>query len=196
MLAELLPAAAQILAQVAHVHALTTVLVGGHAGNDLSGDGAGHLEALGGLNELTVHHGAVVQHVADVDEAAVENRLDKVVGVVEVDGALVVSLGDILRQQDAAGQVPAHLAGNVVTLGGGDHGVLIGVLLGQLLILIAQQGEDGLIGRVLLAHQSPGITIDNVSFGQIELVLIHQALLHQVWSSSTGSLPGPDPQCG
>ena len=188
VLAELLPAAAQILAQVAHVHALAAVLVGGHAGNDLSGDGAGHLEALGGLNELAVHHGAVVQHVADVDEAAVEDGLDKVVGVVEVDRALVVSLGDILRQQDAAGQVSAHLTGNVVALSGGDHGVLIGVLLGQLLILIAQQGEDGLIGRVLLAHQSPGITIDNVSLGQIELVLIHQALLHQVLDLLHGQL--------
>ena len=98
----------------------------------------------------------------------------------EVDGALVVCLGDIFRQQDAAGQIPAHLTGDVIPLGGGDHGVLIGVLLGQLLVLVAQQGEDGLIGGVLLAHQSPGVAVDDVGLGQIELILIHQALLHQV----------------
>ena len=139
---------------MAHIHALAAVLVGGHAGNNLGGDGAGHLEALGGFNELAVHDGAIIQHVADVNEAAVKDGLDEVVGIVEVDGALVVGLGDIFRQQDAAGQIPAHLTGDVIPLGGGDHGVLVGVLLGQLLVLVAQQGEDGLIGGVLLAHQA------------------------------------------
>ena len=188
MLAELLPAAAQVLTQVAHVHALAAVLVGGHAGDDLGGDGAGHLEALGGLDELAVHDGAVVQHVPDVNEAAVEDGLDEVVGVVEVDGALVVGLGDILGQQDAAGQVAAHLAGDVIPLGGGDHGVLVRVLLGQLLVLVAQEGEDGLVGGVLLAHQSPGIAVNDILLGQIELVLVHQALLHQVLDVLYGQL--------
>ena len=40
------------------------------------------------------------------------------VRVVEVDHALVVGLGDVLGQEDAAGQVPAHLPGDVVPLGG------------------------------------------------------------------------------
>ena len=165
---------------MAQVHALAAVLVGGHTGDDLGHDGAGHLEALGGLDELAVHHGAVVQHVPDVDKAAVEDGLDEVVGVVEVDGPLVVGFGDVLGQEDAAGQVPAHLAGDVVPLGGGDHGVLVGVLLGQLLVLIAQQGEDGLVGGVSLAHQSPVIAVNDIGLGQVELVLRHQALLHQV----------------
>ena len=177
---ELLPAFPQVLAQVAQVHALSPVLVGGHAGDDLGHDGAGHLEALGGLDELAVHHRAVVQHVPDVDEAAVEDGLDEVVGVVEVDGPLVVGLGDLLGQEDAPGQVPAHLAGDIVPLGGGDHGVLVGVLLGQLLVLVAQQGEDGLVGGVGPAHQGPVIAVDDIGLGQVELVARHQALLHQV----------------
>ena len=180
VLAELLPAAAQVLAQVAHVHALAAVLVGGHTGDDLGGDGAGHLEALGALNELAVHHGAVVQHVPDVDEAAVEDGLDEIVRVVEVDGSLVVGLGDVLGQQDAPGQVPAHLAGDVVPLGGSDHGVLVGVLLRQLLVLVAQQGEDGLVGGVLLTDQGAGIAVDDVGLGQQELILRYQGLLHHV----------------
>ena len=56
VLFEFLPAAAEILAQMAHIHALPSVLVGGHAGDDLGGDGTGHLEALGALDELAVHH--------------------------------------------------------------------------------------------------------------------------------------------
>ena len=180
VLSELLLAAAQVLAQVAHIHGLPAVLVGGHTGDDLGGDGAGHLEALGALNELAVHHGAVVQHVPDVDEAAVEDGLDEIVRVVEVDGSLVVGLGDVLGQQDAPGQVPAHLAGDIVPLGGGDHGVLVGVLLSQLFVLVAEQGEDGLVGGVGLAHQGPVIAVDDIGLGQVELVARHQALLHQI----------------
>ena len=98
----------------------------------------------------------------------------------EVDGSLVMGLGDILRQQDPPGQVPAHLSSDIVPLGGGDHGVLVGVLLSQFLIFVAEQGEDGLVGGVGLAHQGPVIAVDDVGLGQMELVLRHQALLHQV----------------
>ena len=177
---ELLPALAQILAQVAQVHALAAVLVGGHAGDDLGGDGAGHLEGLGAFDELAVHHGAVLQHVSDVDQAAVKNGLDEIVGVVEVDGPLVVGLGDMFGQKNAPGQVPAHLARDVVPLGGGDHGVLVGIFLGQLLVLVAQQGQDGLVGGVGLPDQGPVIPVDDVGLGQMELVPLHQPLLHQV----------------
>ena len=180
VLAELLAAAAQILAQMAHVHTLAAVLVGGHTGDDLGGDGTGHLEALGAFNELAIHYSAVVQHIADIDQAAVEDGLDKVVCVVEVDRSLVVGLGDVLGQQDAPGQVPAHLAGDIVPLGGGDHGVLVGVLLSQLFVLVAEQGEDGLVGGVGLAHQGPVIAVDDVGLGQVELVLRYKPLLHQI----------------
>ena len=109
-----------------------------------------------------------------------ENGLDKVVCIVEVDGPLVVGLGDVLGQQDAPGQVPAHLAGDVVPLGGSDHGVLVGVFLGQLLIFVAEQGEDGLVGGVGFAHQGPVIAVDDVGLGQQELILRYQGLLHHV----------------
>ena len=165
---------------MAHIHALAAVLVGGHVGDDLGHDVAGHLEALGAFDHLAVDHGAVVQHIADVDEAAVENGLHKVVGIVEVQDALIVSLADLLRQQDAAGQVAAHLAGNIVALGGGDDGVLVGVLFGQLLVGVAQQGENGFVGGVLLAHQSPGIAVDDIGLGQRILVQLHELMLHHI----------------
>ena len=165
---------------MAQVHALAAVLVGGHTGDDLGHHGAGHLEALGALDELAVHHGAVLQHVTDVDETAVKDGLDKIVRIVEVDGPLVVGLGDVLGQEDAPGQVPAHLAGDVVPLGGGDHGILVGVLLGQLLVLVAQQGQDGLVGGIGLPDQGPVVAVNNIGLGQVEHVPLHQPLLHQV----------------
>ena len=165
---------------MAHLHGLAAVLVGGDTGDDLGDDGAGHLEALGRLDELAVDHGSVVQHVPDVHQAAVEDVLDKVVGVVEVEHAVVVGLGDLLRQQQTTGQVPAHLTGNVVALGGGDGGVLVGVLLGQVLVVVADQSQNGLVGGVCLAHQSAGIAVDDISLGQLILLRLHQALLHHI----------------
>ena len=108
------------------------------------------------------------------------NGLNKVVGVVEMNGPLVVGLGDMLRQQDAPGQIPAHLAGDVVPLGGGDHGVLVGVLLGQLLVLVAQQGQNGFVGGIGLPDQRPVVAVNNVGLGQLEFIALHQSLLHQV----------------
>ena len=162
---ELLLAPPQVLAQVADVHALAAVLVGGHAGDDLGGDGAGHLEALGAFDELAVHHGAVVQHIADVDEAAVEDGLNEVVRVVEVEQPFVMGLGDLLRQQDAAGQVPADDAGDVVPLGGSDGGVLVGVLLRHLLVGVVEQAENRLVGGVLLPSQGAEVAVEDVGFG-------------------------------
>ena len=165
---------------MAHLHALSAVLVGGHAGDDLGDDGAGYLEALGGLDELAVDHGAVVQHIPNVHQAAVEDVLHEVVRVVEVEHALVVGLGNLLRQKDAAGQIPAHLAGDVVPLGRGDGSVLVGVLLRQILIVVADQGQDGFVGGVGLAHQSPGVAVDNIGLGQLVLARGHEFGLHHV----------------
>ena len=100
----------------------------------------------------------------------------------EVQNALVMGLADLLGQQDAAGQIPAHLAGDVVPLGGGDDGVLVGVFLGQLLVGVAQQGENGLVGGVLLAHQGPGIAVDDVGLGQVEFVPLHQMCIRDRYS--------------
>ena len=98
----------------------------------------------------------------------------------EVEHAVIVGLGDLLRQQKAAGQIPAHLTGNVVSLGGGNGGVLVGVLLGQILVVVADQSQNGLVGGVGLAHQSAGIAVDDVGLGQLILVRLHQALLHHI----------------
>ena len=47
-------------------------------------------------------HGAVLQHVLEVHEVAVVHMLREVVGVVEVDDALVVRLDHLGGQQHAA----------------------------------------------------------------------------------------------
>ena len=165
---------------MAHIHGLPAVLVGGHTGDDLGGDGAGYLEALGAFDKLAVHHGAVVQHVADVDQTAVEDGLDKVVGVVKMQQALVVGLGDFLRQEDAAGQVPADDAGNVVPLGRGYGGILVGVLLSHLLVGVVEQVQDGLVCGVLLPGQGADVAVDDIGLGQLIFAGLHQFAFYHV----------------
>ena len=56
------------------------------------------------LDERAGDDGAVLQHVLQVDQVAVVHMLGEVVGVVEVDDALVVGLHDV-RPAAAGGMV-------------------------------------------------------------------------------------------
>ncbi len=178
--AELHPALVQVFPQVLDVHGLPAVLVAGHRRDDLGGDGAGHLEALGGFDHFSVDGCTIVQHVLDVDQAAVEDRLDEIVRVMEVEHALIVGLGDVLGQEDAPGQIPAHLTGDIVPLGGGQAGVLVGILLCQLLVLVADELQDGLVRGVGLAQQAPLVTVHHIFLGEDVFIVPHQVLLNHV----------------
>ena len=87
------------------IHALTAILIAGYGCDDLGGHGTCHLEALRALYELAVHDCAVVKHIPNVDKAAVEYRLEEIICVVEVDGALLMSLGDLLREEHSLGKI-------------------------------------------------------------------------------------------
>ena len=78
-------------------------------------------------------------------------------------------LGNLLRQKDAPGQVPAHFSCDIVPLRGGNAGALIRVLLSQLLVLIAEQGQDGGVGGVGPPRKSPLITVLRVGGGHFEV---------------------------
>ena len=162
------------------IHRLAPVLVAGHRRNDLCGDGAGHLETFGGLNHLAVDGGAVVQHVLDVDQAAVKYGLDKVIRIVKMNDAVVVCQGDMLWQKHAAGHIPGYLPGNVVPLCGGKAGVLVGIFLRKLLVLVADQFQNGLIRGVGLAQQAPLVAVDHVFLGEGILVVPDQVLLYHI----------------
>ena len=75
-----------------NVHRLAAVLTACHGSNDLRHYGARHLKALRGLDELSVHNRAVVQHISDVHQAAVKDRLKKVIRIMEVNGSLFMGL--------------------------------------------------------------------------------------------------------
>ena len=118
---------------------LAAVLGGSNLGDNLRRDVAGSREAVRLLDQRARDNGAVLEHVLQVHQVAVMHVLGKVVGIVEVNQALVVGIHDLLRQQNALSQVLGNLAGHVVALNGVDGRVLVRVLLLDLFVIALDQ---------------------------------------------------------
>ncbi len=84
------------------IYGLAAVLVTGNSRNDLGHDRARHLKALRTLDHLFIHHGAVIQHITDIDQTAVKNRLYEIIRIVEVNGSLVMGKRNPLRKQHSS----------------------------------------------------------------------------------------------
>ena len=119
------------------------------------------------------NHGAVLQHVLEIHQIAIVHVLGIVIHVVEVNNALVVRLHDLLRQQQAAGDVLADLAGHVVALHGIHRRVLVRVLLLDLLVVALDQAENAVVRRVRTAHQRARIPIADVLLRHLERAHTH-----------------------
>ena len=98
----------------------------------------------------------------------------------EMEHAIVVGQGNVLRQEHAPGHVPGHLPGDIVPLGGGQAGVLVGVLLRQLLVLVADQLQDGLVRSVGLTQEAALIAVHHVLLGEDVFIVLHQMLLYHI----------------
>ena len=159
---------------------LTAVLAAGDLRDDLRGDVAGGREAVRALDERAGDDRAVLQHVLEVDQVAVVHVLREVVGVVEVDDALLVRLDDVLRQQHAHGQVLGHLACHVVALHRVDGGVLVGVLLLDLLVVALDEGQDAVVGGVCRALEALHVAVDDVAAGDVVAAGGHDLVLDHV----------------
>ena len=106
--------------------------------------------------------------------------LGKVVRIMEVNQALIVSIHNLLGQQHALGQVLGDLAGHIVALNGVDGRVLVGVLLLDLFVVALDQRQDLVVGRVLLALQALNIAIDDVVASDLVAVETHNLVLDQI----------------
>ena len=132
------------------------------------------------LDERAGDDGAVFEHVLKVHEVAVVHVLRVIVRVVEVDDALLVRLDDVLRQQEAARNVAADLAGHIVALRAVDDRVLVGVFLLGLLVVALDETQDTVVGRVGTAHQAAGVAVGDVGLGDLERAVGHDLLFDHV----------------
>ena len=178
--ADLLTAHLDERGEVRERDGLPAVLAGSDLGDDLRGDVACRAEAVGALDERAGDDRAVLKHVLEVHEVAVVHVLGKVIGVVEVNDALVVGLHDLGRKQDALGEVLGDLAGHVVALHGVDGGVLVGVLLLDLFVVALDQGQDLVVRGVLLTLEALNVPVDDVAPRDLEAVEGHDLILDHV----------------
>ena len=134
---KLFVALTQIFAKMTDINRLTAVLAGSNRGNNLCHNGAGNLEALGAFNHFAVHNRTVIQHIADINQAAVENRLNKIVCIMKMQYTLFMSLRNLCRQHNALRQVLGNLTGNQVALSSSHSCIFITVFFHNVLIAVA-----------------------------------------------------------
>ena len=186
---ESLPADIDKRCQVGQGYSLTAVLVGSDLGNDLGGNVAGGCEAVRLLDLCFADDRAVLQHVFQVDQAAVVHRLGEVVRIMEMNDSLLVGIDDVLRQQESSGDVLGYFTGHVVTLGAVDLRVLVGILLVGLFVLAADQAQNLLVGCVGLADQGSFIPVGNVVVGQLVGILSHDLMFDHILDFFHGQGP-------
>ena len=127
---------------------LSSVLIGGDLGYNLCRYVAGGEEAVRLFNQGFADYRSVLQHILQVDQVTVVLLLGKIIGIMEMDDACLVGADNFFRKENTAGQILADLAGHVITLGGIDDGVLVGVFLLYFLVHLVDQSQDAVIGGV------------------------------------------------
>ncbi len=133
------------------IDALAAVLAARDLRDDLRRHRASDLKRFRRVDFLAVDDRPIRQHVLQIDEAAVEHRLDDVIHVVEMDRAAVVRLDDIERNKLAAGDVFGHFAGDEIALGRDDLRIFIGIFVHDLHIRLADEADDVLVRRIDVA---------------------------------------------
>jgi hypothetical protein len=170
------------------VDGLAAVLAAGDLGDDLRRHRAGDLEGFRRIDFLAVDDRTIGQHVFQVDETAVEHGLNDVVHVVEMDGAAVVGLDDVGRDQFAAGNVLGHFAGDEVALRRYDVAVLIGVFVEDFQVGVVQQAKDIVVGRIGLALEGLDGLVVFVSPGRGRIVVFQQTVVDLVFDGVNGQV--------
>ena len=78
---------------------------------------------------------SVLQHILKVHQIAVVHMLCIVIGIMEMNDPLFVSLYNILREEHPLGQVTAHLSRHIISLYTVDSRIFIGIFLLYILIV-------------------------------------------------------------
>ena len=159
---------------------LAAILAARHLSDNLGGDVACRREAMRALDECAGNHGAVLQHIFQVHKVAIVHMLREVIGVVEVDDALVMGGHNLGRQQKAHGNVFGNLARHIVALHGIHRGVLVRILLLHFFVVAFDERQDFVVGGVRRALERLEVAIDDVLARNLETTQGHNLVLDHV----------------
>ena len=82
---------------------------------------------------------------------------------------------NILGKEQTGGDVLGYLARHVVALNAVDRRVLVGVFLLDFFVVAFDEGEDLIVGRIRLTHQTAGIAVRDVLLGDFESAFLHDS---------------------
>ena len=106
--------------------------------------------------------------------------LGKVVGIMEVNDAFLVSTNYFLWQQKTHGQIFADFAGHVISLCGVDDRIFVGIFLFHFLVHPVDQGQDSVIRGVGFSGQLPFETIADVLLSHFIAAHFHNPFFYHI----------------
>ena len=159
---------------------LPAVLVGCHLRDNLRRDVRCCVEAVRLLNQRLADDRPVLKHILQVDQVAVMFLLCIIVRIMKMNDPSFMRPDNLLRKQDSAAQIPADLTGHIITLSGVDDRILVGVLLLYFLIVLLDQRQDTVVGRVGLARKRPLVTVADILLRHLKAAHLHDTGLDHV----------------
>ena len=160
-----------------HGDRLSTILARSDLGYNLAGNGASDGETMRGIDMSARNAGSVLKHILEVNEVAVVLVLGKIVGVVEVDDALAVSLDDVVAKQITARIITAPFPGHIVALNGKNRRILVGVFLFDFFVRAFDNTSDFLVDIAHFSVFAVLITIGDIKTGNLVFAGAHQSIL-------------------
>ena len=123
---------------------------------------------------------AVLEHILQIDEAAVMHALCEIIRIVEMNESFLMRSHDIFRQKKTASQVLAYLPGHIIALYTVDSRILVRILLFYFLIIAVDQTHDLLVGRVGLTNKGMLIPVSDILSGDLVPPDAHDAVLDHI----------------
>ncbi len=116
-------------------YTLTAVLIACNLSNNLRCNIAGCRKAVRLFNQRVTYNSTVLKHILKIYKVAIVHMLSKVVCIVKVNNALLVSLDNIRRQKHSLCKVTAYLACHIITLNAVYGRIFIRIFLFNLFIV-------------------------------------------------------------
>ena len=104
---------------------LAAVLGTGNLGDCLCCDITGCGKAAGLFDHGFADNGSILEHIVQIDQAAVMHMLCEIVGIMKVNQSFFVSLHNVGRKKETAGDVFADFSGHIIPLYTVDNGIFV-----------------------------------------------------------------------
>ena len=138
------------------------------------------------LDKSACDNRTVLKHILEIYQIAVMHMLCEIVGIVEMDYALVVCINDFLGKKDSVCDITGNLTRHIVALGGVYNRVFIGIFLLDFFVIAFDKRKDLVVGGVAFTNQRTDVAIGDIVLCNLKSTVRHDLLFHQVLNFFNG----------